>query len=90
MGTVTSGTVVPYWKMEDAGLKSKPGTESSRRAICLAYLDADLKKDQRTKVVIRDKIAEGIIVERHIGSEAAPYARPLLIEERKNVQSGKV
>jgi len=81
VGTVTSGTMVPYWKMEDAGLKSKPGTESSRRAICLAYLDADLKKDQRTKVVIRNKVADGVIVDRHMSGEAPPYARPQLIEE---------
>lgn len=81
VGTVTSGTMVPSWKMEGTGLKSKPGAESSRRAICLAYLDADLKEDQKTKVVIRNKVADGVIVDRHIGSEAPPYARPLLVEE---------
>jgi aminomethyltransferase len=81
VGTVTSGTMVSYWKMRGAGLKSKPGTESSRRAICLAYLDADLKEDQRIKVVIKNKITDGVIVDRHMGSEAPPYARPLLVEE---------
>ncbi len=81
VGSVTSGTMVPYWKMEDIGAKSKPGAESGRRAICLAYLDADLKEGQRTKVIIRDKVAEGVIVDRHIGSEAAPYAHPMLVEE---------
>ena len=81
VGTVTSGTMIPYWKMEGTGLKSKPGTESSMRAICLVYLDADLKKGQRTKVAIRNKVADGVIVNRHMGSEAPPYARPLLIEE---------
>jgi len=82
-GNVTSGTMVPYWKTEGIGIKSKPGTETGQRAICLAYLDADLKKDQKTKVIIRDKSTEGVIVERHIGGEAAPYARPLLIEEQE-------
>jgi len=81
VGNVTSGTMTPYWKMEGAGINSKPGTESTRRAICLAYLDADLKVGQKTRVIIRDKATEGIIVERHMSSEAAPYARPLLIEE---------
>ncbi len=81
VGTVTSGTMVPYWKMEGTGLKSKPSAEPSRRAICLAYLDADLKENQRTKVAIRSKVADGIIVDRHMGSEAPPYARPLLVEE---------
>ena len=81
VGVVTSGTIVPYWKTEGIGLRSKPSAESSRRAICLAYLDADLKEKQRTKVTIRDKVTEGVIVERHMSSKAAPYARPLLIEE---------
>ena len=81
VGAVTSGTMVPYWKMEGASLKSKPGAESGRRAICLAYLDTDLKKGQKTKVVIRNKVADGVIVDRHMGSEAPPYARPLLVEE---------
>ena len=83
VGSVTSGTVIPYWQSEGTGVKAKPGTESGKRAICLAYLDADLMEGQRTKVVIRDKIAEGVIVRRHIGGEAAPYARPLLVEEQR-------
>ena len=81
VGKVISGSVVPCWKTEGTGASAKPGTESHRRAICLAYIDADLREGQRTKVVIRDKTAEAIIVKRHIGSEAAPYARPLVIEE---------
>jgi len=83
IGNVTSGSVVPYWKTEGIGLKSKPGAASGRKAICLSYLDADLKEGQRVKVVIRDKFASGVIVKRHIDSEAAPYARPLLLEEQK-------
>ncbi len=83
VGSVTSGTVVPYWKTEGSGVKAKPSAESLRRAICLAYVDADLKEGQRVKVLIRDKTTEAIIVPRHIGGEAAPYARPLLIEEPK-------
>ena len=77
-GSVTSGTVVPYWKMEGAGLESRPGNEPGRRAICLAYIDSDLKEGERTRVTIRDKAAGGVIVERHIASEAAPYAHPIL------------
>ncbi len=88
-GSVTSGTVVPYWKTEGAGLGSRPGTESGRRAICLAYLDAKLKEGKRVRIAIRDRTAEGIIVERHIGSEAAPYTYPILTEEQANVQAGR-
>jgi len=78
VGSVTSGTMVPYWKTAGTGLESRPGNEPDRRAICLAYIDSDLKEGERTKVAIRDKVAEGMIVERHIASEAAPYAYPIL------------
>ena len=84
VGHVTSGTAVPYWKAEGAGVKSRPGAESPRRALCLAYLDADLKDKQKTQVKIRDKTAQGIIVRRHIGGEAPPYARPLLPEKTES------
>ena len=83
VGNITSGTVVPCWRCEDIGLKAKPGNESDKRSVCLAYLDAELQENQKTKVKIRDKTAEGIIVARHLGSEAAPYARPLLLEDKQ-------
>ena len=89
VGHVTSGTMVPYWKSEGAGVKAKPGNESDRRAICLAYLDADLEEGQKTTVAIRDRMVEAIIVERHIGSEAPPYARPLLVEGLKKPVTAK-
>jgi len=85
VGNVTSGTTVPYWDTEDTGTRLRLGAESKRRTICLAYLDADLREGQRTRVLIRDKIAEAIIVSKHIGSEAAPYARPLLVKEQGEI-----
>ena len=85
VGNVTSGTVVPSWDTEDTGVKAKPGTESHRRTVCLAYLDSDLKEGQRAKVLIRDKTAEAVISKRHIGGEAAPYARPILEKEQEEV-----
>ncbi len=89
VGHVTSGTMIPYLKSEGVGVKAKPGDESDRRAISLAYLDSDLKEDQKTKVAIRDRMVEAIIVERHIGSEAPPYARPLLAEELKETVTAR-
>ncbi len=77
VGTVVSGTMIPYWEVEGKGASSKPGPESNKRAICLAYLDADLKLGQEAEVVIRNKVAEAVIVGRHASSVAAPYARPI-------------
>jgi aminomethyltransferase len=81
VGTVTSGTVVPYWKVEGSGLQSRLSDETGRKSICLAYLDADLEAGQRTRVDIRGKMAEGIIVDRHLAGNVAPYARPMLAGE---------
>lgn len=80
VGKVTSGTTLPYWKTEGEGARMKPGREPERRTVCLAYLNANLEEGQTVSVQIRGKSAEGIIVRRHLGSEAAPYARPLLPE----------
>jgi len=80
-GQVTSGTVVPYWKTEGAGILARPGAGTDKRVICLAYLDADLLEGQKVRVMVRGKVAGAIIVRSHIGSEAAPYARPLFPEE---------
>ena len=78
-GSVTSGTVVPYWKFEGHGTLAVPGVESARRTIGMAYLDADLSEGQNLEVIIREKPVNAVIVRRHIGGEAPPYARPLLV-----------
>jgi aminomethyltransferase len=80
-GHVTSGTVVPYWKNEGSGVRARPGDNSNRRAICLAYVNVDLEEGQTVQVMIRDKATEAIIIRKHIGVEAAPYARPLLVDD---------
>jgi len=89
VGNVTSGTVVPYWKFEGAGTLSMPGDESARRIIGMAYLDADLSEGQEVEVIVRDKPVTAVIVRRHIGGEAPPYARPLLDVNTKNNTSAK-
>ena len=89
VGKVTSGTVVPYWKFEGPGTIATPGEESARRIICLAYLDAGLSEGQKAEVIIRDKPVSAVIVRRHIGGEAPPYARPLLPNNIKNNASAK-
>ncbi len=89
VGRVTSGTVVPFWRVEGKGVASKPGAQSGKRAICLAYLDADLKEGQELLISVRDRQLPAMVVSRHLGSEAAPYARPILVEDQdKAVASG--
>ena len=83
VGHVTSGTMVPYWKYPEQGLLSIPTEERGMRPIALAYLDADLEEGQKIEVRQRGKGIEGIIVERHLSGEAPPYARPILVPQKK-------
>jgi glycine cleavage system T protein len=85
VGHVTSGTMVPYWVFSDRGILSDPTDEKKMRSIALAYIDADFKEGQRIEILYRGKKFEGIIVERHLSSEAPPYAHPILIQEPKKI-----
>jgi aminomethyltransferase len=85
IGHVTSGTMVPYWVFSDRGILSEPTDEKKMRSIALAYINSDLKEGQRVEILHRGKKFEAIIVERHLSSEAPPYAHPILIEETKKI-----
>lgn len=80
VGYVTSGTMVPYWIFEDAGLLSRRTEEHGLRALCLAYLDSDLVDDDRVTIDIRGKSVDGLVVPYHLRSEAPPYARPIVYD----------
>ncbi len=82
-GHVTSGTMVPCWKYPEEGLLSMPSAERGMRPIAMAYLNADLEEGQKVEVRQRGKGLEGIIVERHLSGEAPPYARPILVPQKK-------
>jgi aminomethyltransferase len=84
-GHVTSGTMVPYWVFSDRGILSEPTDEKKMRSVALAYIHSDLKEGQRIEILHRGKKFEAIIVERHLSTEAPPYAHPILIEEPKKI-----
>jgi len=83
VGHVTSGTMIPCWVSSDRGILSEPTDEKRMRSIALAYIDSDLKEGQRVEILHRGKKFEGVIVKRHLSSEAPPYAHPILIQEPK-------
>jgi aminomethyltransferase len=82
-GHVTSGTMVPYWGFSDQGLLSEFSNEKKMRSIALAYIDSDLKEGDPVEIQHRGKSFGGLIVEKHLSSEAPPYARPILVMEKK-------
>jgi len=85
IGHVTSGTMIPYWVFSDRGILSEPTDEKKMRSIALTYIPSDLKEGQRIEILHRGKKFEAIIVERHLSTEAPPYAHPILMEEPKKI-----
>jgi aminomethyltransferase len=84
--------MVPYWVFSDRGILSEPTDERKMRSIALAYIHSDLGVGQRTDIFYREKKFEGEIVERHLSSDAPPYARPILIREprKREVPTGSL
>lgn len=87
VGHVTSGTVVPYWKFEGRGISSSITHEKRRRAIALAYLDADLKEEQIVQILSRGKSLSAQLVRRFLSPEAPPYARPVFQKEPQELDT---
>jgi len=52
-GWVTSGTMVPYWKMEGEGIEGRMTGEHDLRSICLALVDSDIVEDDHLAIDIR-------------------------------------
>jgi len=77
-GWVTSGTMVPYWKMDGPGVSSRPTEHTGMRAIGLALIDSSLGQGDVVSIDIRGRKAEAILVPGNLQSDTAPYARAIL------------
>ncbi|MFB3884194.1 MAG: glycine cleavage system aminomethyltransferase GcvT [Thermodesulfobacteriota bacterium] len=82
VGHVTSGTMVPYWVFNEAGIRGRPTGEKRMRPIGLAYIDSDLEEGQKIEIPYRGKRIEGLIVEKNLSPEAPPYAHPVFVVEK--------
>jgi len=78
VGYVTSGTMVPYWDTEGAGVASRFADASDRRAIAMALLDSTLWDGDEIEVEIRGRRTPGLIVPYFLRAEAPPYARSVI------------
>ena len=81
VGFVTSGTRVPYWIWEGAGLHERLTDRHALRSIALAYLDCRLLEEDRVEIEIRGKRVEAVVVACHLRSDAPPYARPVVRDQ---------
>ncbi|MFO7715160.1 glycine cleavage system aminomethyltransferase GcvT [Desulfosarcina sp.] len=80
VGTITSGTMVPYWEVEGEGVYAGPSDNTRRRSICLAYLDSDVLDQDALRVEIRGKEVSAVAVPYHMRSESPPYTRPITFD----------
>jgi aminomethyltransferase len=87
VGYVTSGTMVPYQKVDGEGMFSHPTLEKGMRSIGLALLDSRLCPGDGLSVDIRGKRIPAVIVPYHLRSEAPPVARPVLYDRLFQTQS---
>ncbi len=82
-GTVTSGTMVPYWLTSGEGIDSVQSEEKGMRAIGLALVDSDLREGDAIEVGIRGKSTRAVIVPYHLRNEAPPRAWPIPWNEQR-------
>lgn len=78
VGTVTSGTRVPYWLWSGEGLLSEQTERHALRSLALALVECDLVWDDRVFVEVRGRPVEAVVVECHLRGDAPPFARPLV------------
>ena len=73
-GYITSGTTVPYYKIENGKLIE----EKMLRSIGLALVDSSLREGDIVEVEVRDKKLKAKIVARHLITNKPPYAIPVI------------
>ncbi len=80
VGLVTSGTMVPYWKFEGEGDMMSITDEHERRAIAMAYIDAQIPTQQKLEVEVRGRRIDSQIVLLHGSSKTPPYFRAISVK----------
>jgi aminomethyltransferase len=79
IGWVTSGTMVPAWRVEGEGLQQRLVDEKELRPIALALVSSDVIAEDRVEVDVRGKRVDGVVVDWHLRSDAPPFARPIFL-----------
>ena len=77
VGWVTSGTMVPYWVLDEQG---RPTEATGRRSIGFAYVDSRLGPGDTVQVNVRGKLLRGELVKRHMRQDLPPYGRAELLK----------
>ena len=75
IGWVTSGTMVPYWQLDETG---EMLDKSGKRSIGFAYIDAGVTMEDVIEIDVRGKRLKARRVARHMDQTTGPHGRAIL------------
>jgi aminomethyltransferase len=78
VGVVTSGTMTPYWRLDESGDDVTFNDTTDRRAIALAYVDSEYTPGQDVAIRVRKRLLAARLVQSHGRSREAPCFRPIV------------
>ncbi len=78
IGTVTSGTMAPYWIPDSQNNQSPLTDATGKRAIGLAMIDSQITPGDSISIEIRGKKIDALIVPSHLQRQTKTFAIPRL------------
>ena len=78
VGYITSGTMVPYWKIDETSESVELTEESGMRAVAMGLLDRRVQVGEMIEVDIRGKGVPARVVSRNLNNRADRFSMPLL------------
>ncbi|MCI5992539.1 MAG: glycine cleavage system aminomethyltransferase GcvT [Clostridiales bacterium] len=81
LGYVTSGTMIPYYETEGAGIETVITEKTARRSIGMAYMKSHVVTEFEIEVDIRGKRLPAVVTACHMRGDAPPYARPIIYKK---------
>ena len=74
VGRLTSGTMVPYWKISGDGADRRLTDEKDQRAVGLALLDHRIGIGEIMQIEVRDKLPAAKVVKNNLDNRSGPVA----------------
>jgi len=78
VGYVTSGTMVPYWKVAGTCESLRPTDESGVRAVAMGLLDSDVAVADEIEIDVRGRKVAARVVRRNLNSRTDTVCIPLI------------
>ena len=73
-GYITSGTMVPYWKVENRNGEQRFSDETGKRALALGLLGCEITPRRSVEIDVRGKEIKAVVVKRNLENRMGDYA----------------